>query len=63
MLLGDGHVVSQGLDGLPVFGLKHHFQLLLSGFCGVIFFGIDVEAPRKWPWCRKPSSPLIVGVM
>ena len=41
MLLGNGPIVS--LEGLPVFSLKHHLQLLPSGLCGVSFFSIDVE--------------------
>ena len=47
MLLGSGHIVSQSLESLPIFALKHHFQLLPARFGGVSFFGNDVEGIQE----------------
>ena len=47
MLLGNGPIVIKGLESLPVFTLKHHFQLLPAGLGGVSFFGIDVKVPQE----------------
>ena len=47
MLQDDGPVVVQSLEGLPVFSLKHHLQLLPASLHGVSLFGIDVEGLQE----------------
>ena len=47
LLLSDGPIVGQGLEGLSVVSLEHHFQLLQASLCGVIFFNIDVEGLQE----------------
>ena len=42
-LWGDGTIVNEGLEGLPVFVLKHHFKLFPAGFMIISFFSIDLE--------------------
>ena len=41
VLQGDDPIVSEGLEGLPVFALKH-FKLFPPGFVVIGFFGINV---------------------
>ena len=43
LFLGDVCIVNQGLEGLPVVTIKHHFHLLPASLCGVSFFGVEIE--------------------
>ena len=48
LLLTDGPVVNQILECLPIFTLKHHFQLFPTCLHGICFFGIDVEGFQEF---------------
>ena len=43
MLRGDGPIVQECLEGLPVFTLKHHFELFSAGLGLIGLIGINVE--------------------
>ena len=42
-LWGDGTIVDEGLEGLLVFTLEHHFKLFLASLEVISFYGTDVE--------------------
>ena len=42
-LQGDGPIVNEGLEGLPVFSLKHHFKLFPAGLVVISSLGINIE--------------------
>ena len=42
LLEGEGPIVNEGLEGLPVFALKHHPKLFPAGFVVIDFFSIDI---------------------
>ena len=46
MLSGDGLVVQECLEGLPLFALKHHFELFPAGLICINVEGFQVvESP------------------
>ena len=59
MLLGDGTIVNQSLEGLPIFTLEHHFQLPPAGLCGFSFFGIDVKGLQEVHGPGVESLPVL----
>ena len=59
VLLGNGAIVNQNLQGLLVFALKHHFQLLPASLHGVSFFGIDVEGLQEVSVPGVESLPVL----
>ena len=39
----DGTTVNEGLEGLPVFALKHHFELFPASFVVIDLFDVNVN--------------------
>ena len=42
-LWGNGAIINEELESLPVFALEHHFKLLPASAAVISFFGINVE--------------------
>ena len=42
-LWGDGPILSEGLESLSIYALKHHFKLLPPSVAVISFFGINVK--------------------
>ena len=58
-LWGDGTVVDEGLEGLPISTLKHHPKLFQSCFVVIGFFGVDVEGFQVGNYLGIECSPVL----
>ena len=59
VLQGDGPIVDEGLEGLPVFAFEHHFKLVPVSFIVIGFFDIDVEGLQVVNATHIKCSPVL----
>ena len=63
MFRGDGLIVKEGLECLPVITLKYHFGLFPAGLSVIGLIGVDVEGLQvvKYPGIKGLPVILLLG--